>query len=179
MQKLQSRRLYAYNEPMSSLRIDVILASFLLLFLLGACGGQPDAENSARANRPAGNASANATKTNVEELGMLINIPYEAEESVWRSDASQKKLTAVLRFTAANCDRIVADAGKYRSAENVSIPSEAWFPEELIAQGDISGDNTLKGMSYGANLFFQDAFSDGRIIRIEGTNYFVLEMTSK
>lgn len=110
---------------------------------------------------------------------MLINIPYAADESVWRSDASQKKLTAVLRFSAADCDKIAADAARYRPSENVTIPSETWFPDELIAQGDISGDDTLKGTASGANAFFQDAFNEGRLIRIDGTNYFVLEISSK
>lgn len=179
MQKLQCPRLCEYNEPMNSLRIDVILASFLLLFLLAGCGSKPGAVNANLANASAANMPANATKTNAEELGMLINIPYETEETVWRSEPSQKKLTAVLRFSAADCDKIVADAGRYRSPENVTISSESWFPDELVAQGDISGDDTLKGTSYGANAFFLDAYNQGRIIRIEDTNYFVLEISSK
>ncbi|MEP6947314.1 MAG: hypothetical protein ABJA02_15450 [Acidobacteriota bacterium] len=179
MQKLQYWRLNAYNDRMNSLRVDVCLASFLLLCSLAACGGNSGAENPNSANTSSANVPANATKTNAEELGMLINIPYEAEESVWRSDPSQKKLTAVLRFSAADCDKITADAGRYRAPENVTIPSEAWFPDELIAQGDISGDDTLKGSSYGANAFFLESYNQGMIIRIEGTNYFVLEMSSK
>jgi hypothetical protein len=179
MQKLQIQRFYAYNEPMNPLRMDVILACLLLLAGLSACDGNSETEKANSTNASAANVQANATKTNAEELGMLINIPYDAEESVWRSESPQRKLTAVLRFAAADCDKLVADATRYRTPENVTIPSESWFPDELVAQGDISGDDTLKGTSYGANPFFLDSYNDGRMIRIEGTNYFVLEISSK
>ncbi len=161
-------------------RIDVILSSFLLLSSLQGCGGVSD-----NAIRPAANAANSnsektiSTKTNVEELGMLVNIPYEAEESVWRDYASQKKLIAVLKFSAADSDKLVAAATRVRAPESVTIQSEPWFPDELIAQGGLSGDVTLKGSSYAANAFFQDSFNDGRIIRVEGTTYFVLELSAK
>jgi hypothetical protein len=146
-----------------------------------ACGGDKQNANSQKAtNSPSPRAEkSNKTKTNVEELGMLVNIPYEAEDSVWQEDAAQKEITAVLRFTPPDCEKIVADAVKYGAAEKVTIQSESWFPDELIAQGRLSGDDTLKGTSYPANAFFQDDFVDGRLIRIDETSYFVLEVSSK
>ena len=61
----------------------------------------------------------------------------------------------------------------------VTIENETWFPDDLIAYGEMSGDDTLKGTSYAANAFLQDPFNEGRVVRIEGTNYFVLEATAK
>jgi hypothetical protein len=166
---------------MKPLRVDVILAFLLLTALLNACGGgSGNANSKAVADAPkAANENANTPKTNVEELGVLINVPYESEDIVWKDDASHKKLIAVLRFSTADCDKIVADAQKYRKPEDAAIQSESWFPDELVAQGDMSGDDTLKGISYGANAFLQEPFNEGSIIRIEGTNYFVLEASSK
>ena len=151
------------------------------MFFLGACAG-----NNSNTNRPSGSPSGNsnsdkgaATKTNVEELGMLVNIPYEAIDTVWRDDAPNKKLIAVLRFSTADCEKIVADATRIKPAAPAVIQSESWFPDELIAQGELSGDDTLKGMAYAANNFFQDSFNDGRLVRIDGTDYFVLEANAK
>jgi len=110
---------------------------------------------------------------------MLVNIPYEAIDTVWRDDAPNKKLIAVLRFSTADCEKIVADATRIKPAAPAVIQSESWFPDELIAQGELSGDDTLKGMAYAANNFFQDSFNDGRLVRIDGTDYFVLEANAK
>lgn len=110
---------------------------------------------------------------------MLINVPYESEEAFWKDDAAHKKLVAVLRFPQPEANRLIADAEKIRPAQQVAMPSEPWFPPELVAQGDLSGDDTLNGKSYAANAFFQDPYNDGRITRIEDTDYFVLELSAK
>lgn len=173
-------RASAYNVAMNPRLAAVILASFLVCLVIISCGDGESANNSsATSNTNSNKETSSVPKTNVEELGMLVNIPYEAEESVWKTDATGKKLVAVLRFLPADCDRLAADSTKFRKPEDVTVQSEAWFPDELVAQGDLSGDDTLKGISYGANVFFLDAFNEGRLIRVTGTNYFVLEMTSK
>jgi len=166
---------------MKPLRVDVILAFLFFTALLNACGGgSGNAKSKAAPITPnSANETTNSPNTNVEELGLLVRVPYDAEDIVWKDYASHKKLIAVLRFSTADCERIVADAQNYRKPESVSIQSESWFPDELVAQGDISGDDTLKGISYGANAFLQDPFNEGSIIRVEGTNYFVLQATAK
>ena len=110
---------------------------------------------------------------------MLINIPYPSEDTVFKESSSRKKLIAVLRFSATDCDKLAADADRYRKPESVTVENETWFPDDLIAQGDVSGDDTLKGTSYAANAFLLEPFNEGRIVRIEGTNYFVLEASVK
>ena len=155
------------------------LAPFLFLVILTSCGSQSNtnSQNTARANSNA--ANSNVAKTNVEELGMLVNVPYESEEAFWKEDAAHKKLVAVLRFPQPEANRLIADAEKIRPAQQTTIPSESWFPPELIAQGDLSGDDTLNGKAYAANAFFQDPYNDGRITRIEDTDYFVLELSAR
>ncbi len=154
------------------------LALFMFLVILAGCSGaNSNSQNSAASNQKADNSSA--PKTNVEELGMLINVPYESEEAFWKEDASHKRIVAVLRFPTGEANRLIGDAEKIRQPQEVTIPSESWFPPELIAQGNMSGDDTLKGRSYPANAFFQDPYNDGRITRIEDTDYFILELASK
>jgi hypothetical protein len=157
----------------------ILIIILVAIFLINACGG-PQANSNSNANLGhTAQANSNPAKTNVEELGLLINVPYESEEVFWKDDQQNKKIVAVLRFPAGEANRLVADAQKVRPPQKVSINSESWFPQELIAQSDMSGDDMLGGQSYAANAFFQDAYNDGRIIHIDDTDYFVLEMSAK
>ena len=176
---LQFKGRCAYYYKMKTRNAAASLAPFLFLVIFTSCGSQSNTNT--QANSAANSNASNSTtaKTNVEELGMLINVPYESEEAFWKDDAAHKKLVAVLRFPQPEANRLIADAEKVRPAQQTTIPSEPWFPPELIAQGDLSGDDTLNGKSYAANAFFQDPYNDGRITRIEDTDYFVLELSSK
>jgi hypothetical protein len=145
---------------------------------VSACGaGQANSNPSANIN--AAQANSNNTKTNVEELGMLINVPYESDECSFREFPSQKKIIAVLRFPQNEANRLIADAQKVRPPQQVNINPESWFPPELVAQSEMSGDDTLNGKSYAANAFFQDQYNEGRIIKIDDSEYFILELNAK
>ena len=158
----------------------IILTLFISLSLISGCGSEANSNRSNSAppaNQPKDNP--NAAKTNVEELGLLVNVPYDAEDIVWKENAARNKVTAVFRFSTADANKLVAEAEKFGPGENVSVPVETWFPDELTAQGDMSGDSALKGVAYPANAFYQEPYNKGKITRIEGGDYFVLELTSK
>jgi hypothetical protein len=164
---------------MNLLRNCIILASSAI-FAAGACSSGPKANtNTAPGTVGSSNSDANTEKTNVEELGMLVSVPYETEDIVWKDLAAQKKLIAVLRFSSADGAKLVAEASAVHPPVAVSIQCETWFPDELIAQSDLSGDDTLKATAYAANAFLQPPFNEGRISRVEGTDYFVLEVSAK
>jgi hypothetical protein len=156
----------------------VILAFFLAVLTLSGCGAADDSGNSANA-ASASASNSNSVRTNVEELGMIVNVPYESDECAFKEFPSQKKLVAVLRFPQNEANRLIADAEKIRPAQRVSIAPESWFPAELVAQSDMTGDDMLNGQSYAANAFYQDQYSDGRITHIDQTDYFILELSSK
>lgn len=166
---------------MKILRTGVILALFLFLVAVTGCGGgnNNSAVNTAALNPTLENA--NSAKTNVEELKLLINVPYEIEDEdiVWKENVAQKKLIAVLRFSESDADKFVAEAAVRQAPQPVTLSSESWFPSELIAQGELSGDDSLKGFSYAADEFFQEPYNAGRIVRVDGTDYFVLEFSGK
>ena len=155
------------------LAIAVVAAS-----ICSACGG-----NSGNGNANAQKAAArpaekpNAARTNIEELGLLVKIPYETEDIVWKEIPAKKKIIAIMRFSASDANRIVAEAGG--NPENTGIAVESWFPEELIAQTEMSGDNALKGVSYPATAFYQEPYTNGKITRVEGSDYFILEVAAK
>lgn len=166
---------------MKIIRAGVILALFFSAASLSSCvGGNKNANTQSTAapsNRTGENP--NLPKTNVEELGLLVNVPYETEDIVWKEYASQKRLLAVLRFSPADAAKLVAESEKIRSSESAAVSSETWFPAELIAKSEMSGDDNLSGRSYAANQFFQEPYSSGQLVRIENTDYFVLDLTAK
>lgn len=178
---MQIAGLSAYNELMKILRTGVILALFLSSGSFSACGGSNKNSNTNSVVLNPTLENGNSAKTNVEELKLLVNVPYEVEDEdiVWKESADHKKLLAVIRFSNENANKIVAEASAHQATQNVTLPSESWFPSELIAQGELSGDDSLKGLAYAANSFFQEPYTSGRIVRIEGTDFFVLELSAK
>jgi hypothetical protein len=155
------------------LPLSLILSSLLF----GACSAEPDG-NSTSSNSPS-NVNSNSSKKandNLEELGMLIKVPYEPEDVLWLEEPG-RKLTVVLLYLPADVQKVVADAEKHGAATNVSLEPADWFPKELISQHDLSGE-PLQGKQYPANEFFQAPYNSGRLVRIDGTDYFVVELTA-
>lgn len=167
-------------DRMSIIRFAAILALSSSAFLALSCGDPSNngANTQNTAAQHSANVNANAAGTNVEELGVIINVPYEAEDVAWKQSPDRQNVIAVLRFSPADADRVTADAKAIGPSSNVVVNAESWFPDELIAQSDASGDNSLKGQSYPADRFYLEPFTQGRIIRIDQTDYFVLELHS-
>lgn len=172
----------------------IFIALLMLTAIFTACGSN-NAANSNAAGQTANSANSNSAasvKDDIEELELTIKLPFHPEEAVWREDVlgktgdnrvppapSDKKLIAVLRFLKDDADKITAQAEKYKAAVPETINSETWFPAELVAQSQTSGDETLKGKTYAADDFYNAPYADGKLTRIEGTDYFVLELLAK
>jgi hypothetical protein len=165
---------------MNVIKTGLILALLSACTLISGCGGGANSNNVSNGlvGNTANDASSSA-KTNVEELGLLINMPYDAEEIVWKEDTQHKKVIAVLRFSPEDSKKLVAEAEKIKTPEKVTLSTQTWFPPELIAQGGAGGEDTVEGRAYAANAFFQPPYSEGRITRVEDSDYFVLEVTAK
>ncbi|MCA1637367.1 MAG: hypothetical protein LC768_03365 [Acidobacteria bacterium] len=125
------------------------------------------------------------------ELSKIIKLPLTPEEVTYKEVNSNidkggkmlpttdgKKLIVVLKFSPQDANQIVAQAEKYKPPVGAEIDAENWFPAELVAQSQLSGDETLKGTAYAANEFLQPPFNNGKITRIADTDFFVLELTS-
>lgn len=175
-----------YNWQMKCLPTNLACGFFLSIFLLGACVNNETANNAnLSANRTANYANENKIppKDDVEELERIVKLPFQPEETTWRETdvnaaTGEKKLTAVLKFLAEDANKIIAQAETYKPAVVSDIDAEDWFPAELIAQSQLSGDGHLKGKSYAANDFLQTPYSNGKLTRIDDTDYFVLELIS-
>lgn len=155
-----------------------------LLLVLGVLFAACDGAGTSNGQSDSSHANANsqtskAPRTNVEELRLLVNVPYEVEDVAWKEDTVNKSLIAVLRFSPVDSDKIVADAQRSGAPQPGAISPETWFPDELTAQSSMSGDNILKGIAYPATGFLHEPYSAGKLTRIDDTDYFVLEVTSK
>ena len=150
-----------------------------LVFLLAGCVGK-DAANKRDAQNSNTNSNASPAKDDAEEFSKVVNLAVAPEEVLWRESETKsgKKLVAVLKYSSVDAQTIVANAEKHRAAIAAELDAENWFPPELIAQSQGSGDEILKGKSYAANDFFSESYKNGKITRINDTDYFVLELTN-
>lgn len=156
----------------------IIARIFLISILLTAYGCTTGTQETA--NRPINantnaNAELNSANSNLEELKMLINVPYETEDLAWKKENGSNKIVAVLRFSPEDADKITAGSGPAKG--KVSISPESWYPSELTAQSETLGDSGLDGTVYDPKLFMLAPYSQGRLIRIDATNYFLLELS--
>lgn len=180
-------------------RAKIIFIFLSAVFILNACSENDSVNNnSANANSNRANVSVKTNSNteivpqdNVEDLAKIIKLNVLPEESVYietnlntKNDApnvpapSEKKLFAVMKFTPENTAQIVAQAEKHKPAEPSDVDAESWFPAELVAQSQLTGDEFLKGVTYAANDFLQTPYSKGKLTRINSTDYFILELTT-
>ncbi|HQU85602.1 MAG TPA: hypothetical protein PKY59_20880 [Pyrinomonadaceae bacterium] len=150
-----------------------------------SCAGEEanTANNSNITNINPANTNRISAKDDIEELETIIKIPFHPEEALWREEnlgnQNAKKMTVVLKFLPEESAKIVAEAEPKKAVTQTILPVETWFPAELVASSQLSGDDTLKGNVYSAEQFFQPPYSDGRLIRMENSSYFILELFSK
>ncbi len=131
--------------------------------------------------------NANVAEDNEAELKSLINLPFDPEENLYREDTlgetsnnnrvpgpNDRKLTAVLKFSKEDTEKLIERLQEKGDPFEAKIDSEPWFPAELIAKSQTSGDESIKGTGYKADIFFKSPYANGSLTRVDGTDYFVL-----
>lgn len=172
--------------PKTSVKTKSIWLLLLSVILSISCGSQTESNTNAKTNSNAANVTGNENSTiandDIAALNNQVILPFIPEEVSWHEenakDSGDKKLTAVMKFTAEDAKNLTAQVEKHRPAEAVEIGTEQWFPAELIAQSQLSGNESLKGNAYAPTDFIQLPYKNGRLIRIENSNYFVLELST-
>lgn len=181
-----------YNQSMRKIS-NKFSAGFLILIFASffvACGGSGNSNaNQTAANNQvnSGDANSNAPSEDLMELINKVRLPELPEENVWREEISgdqttggkaRRKITVVLKYTPEGSARLVSLIAARQPVAEAEIGTEDWFPEELIAQSQISGNESLKVDSYAANDFFNEPYSQGKLSRVRGTGYFILELSA-
>jgi hypothetical protein len=166
-----------YNYSMHFSRPAFLLLVLASQLLLG-CSGTSGNNNVANSSADAANTAPAGPKDNIDEFGMIVRLPFVPEEVVWEEKPEQKKLTAVLRFSPEDAGKMAADVAKAGPATADTLSVESWYPNELIAQGELTGESTVKGQSYPADSFLNPPYTKGKITRVENTDYFILQISS-
>ena len=176
----------------SKINLYIFLAAALLI---NACSGGENANQISiqTSNQPpeANSNSVIAAKNDPAELSKIINLPIMPEEADWREEPigkqtrsnrapgpDDRRMTAVLHYLPEDTPKLIALIEKHKPAQAAELEVESWFPAELIAQSQTSGNETIKGTAYAANDFLQSPYLTGRITHISGTDYFVLELST-
>lgn len=166
---------------MKFLRPVAILTFFSLLLLLASCSSPSDSSNNAAntGNRKADISSSNTANSNAEELGMLINFTWEPEDLTWKRNEEKKLVTAVFRLEDEDQKKLLEQLAAKPPGARKEIQLEEWFPAELIAQGESAGGSSVAGNAQTAEDYFQMPYNEGTITRIDGTDFFILEVWTK
>ncbi len=172
-------------------RNSLILALILSIQILTGCGGSDSNTNESNSNERKNTAAApeperEGVKDNSDELSALIKLPFQPEDVVWKEFVSDKpggqqgkRLLAVFQLTAEDSKKLVDRAAKIKPGTPVSLPSEKWFPTELVTQSEIGGEQGIQAMSYPADEFFLPPYTEGTLSRVDNTDFFVLELFAK
>lgn len=157
-----------------TLALRLVILTLFGAVLISGCGAGEASKANSESALPS--PDPNAPRSSVEELGLIIRLPYEAEDCLWKQDPETKTITAVLRFDEEDTGKLAAEVEKLRTGEDASIPMQTWFPGDMIVDSDLRGDDQLHGKSYPADPFFLEPYNAGRLLRITGTDYWVLEI---
>ena len=158
--------------------IAVLLTPLLAILTLTSCSSPAGNGNTANSAASSANAANRGPEDNVEELAMLVRLPIQPEEVAWKEDPQKKSLTAVLRFSPEDASKMAAEIAKNGQPTRESLTVETWYPAELIAQSELTGESTVTGASYPAEPFLNPPYTKGKISQIENTDYFILQISS-
>lgn len=167
---------------------------FLLLtasFLLGitACG--KSSIGGSTSNTSADSAQA-LTNDDLEELQGLVYLPVDPDEVSWRerplteseaasagSKEGASRLVAVLRYEGDNAQKFSTSLAGLGKGEPGTAAVETWYPAELIAKGQTGTEETVKVTKYSADSYAKPPYRKGRLFRVEGIDFYILELFSE
>ena len=169
-----------------------LIVALSLALTAAGCGNAEsgNSNNTSNASTVASNNAANAPRDNEDEFELLVNLPVEPEDVVWKdaaqldhskanSGAANDRMVAVLRFTPERANELVSSLGAPLAPSNRSFDCENWYPAELIAQCSVSGDGKFTGEMFSAASILKPPFTDGRLTRVDKTGFFILELSAR
>ena len=109
----------------------------------------------------------------------MIRVPIEPEEVVWRifpDGQNGQRLVAVFRLSPEASKSFATNMNATGGGHSVQVNVEQWFPAELIAMGETTGEMAVNGKAFPANDYYQSPFNIGTITAIPETDYVILEL---
>jgi hypothetical protein len=160
----------------------IAVFGILIMFLIACSPPEEQRQTNTQSNEK--KFQSPPSKDDIAELNSMIRLPYLPEEVTWHEersneDPNNKRLVAVMRFSEQDEEALIGEAEKHGKPQPTELEVEDWFPAELVAQNELSGDGTLKGSAYSATDFIQMPYRKGRLVKIENSHYFVLELCTE
>lgn len=157
-----------------------LLPIILISMLITGCGaGSGDGANNANVASSSVATNANKANTNAEELGLLVNFPWETEDLAWKKDDARKTLVAAFRLSPEDAKKLSEQLAAKGQGTPKEVTVEDWFPAELIAQGESSGGSSVAATAFSADDLYQPPYTKGTIAHVDGTDYFVIEVNAQ
>lgn len=168
-------------------RSSALIVVFLFIQLLSGCSTQSTNSNSTTNNANSRTASAEpekeGVKDNAEELAALITFSLETEDLSWKEFPAKgdqrRRILAVFQLSPEDTKKLVERAARIRPAKQASLATEKWFPTELTTQSEMNSDEGIPAVSYAADEFYLEPFTEGTLSRVDNTDFFVLELFAK
>jgi len=164
---------------------SLLVALTIILFLSASCSlnrsSNDNPQLAANANSTSGNATdvSKSPNDDIEDLRANINVQFEPEEVSWRIVTNPKggeRLIAVFRLSAADAAAFAARSGAKGSHNSTDVGVENWFPPELKAMGETTGESTINGVSIPVNEFLRAPFNEGQAYVIPDSDYLIVEL---
>ena len=153
--------------------------------LLAACSSGPSGgsnQNAGNANNTASNRPVSQTgNDDIEDLRSQIQIPFEPEEVTWRvvpAGNNGKRLIAIIRLAPESFKAFSSRLTASGAGRPVQVAVETWFPAELLAMSETTGELNVPATSFPAGEFFQPPFNSGSVSVIPDTEYVIVELQS-
>lgn len=134
--------------------------------------------------------SKSKVSSDVLELSKYIVLPYRPTAVLWQTaiqgNASNRvpgptdwELTAILTFSQADVEKIVAEAALQENPYVDSVQPQEWFPPELkayVVKDANTGEYQLQGKVYSAIAFTKLSLRNGLLLRVGETQYLLLHL---
>ncbi|MGH9949899.1 MAG: hypothetical protein ACRD6X_22250 [Pyrinomonadaceae bacterium] len=163
-----------------SIFLVVIFGSIFISSCSSNRNSNDNIQSAPNANSNIGN-STDPTKTtndNIEELRTIIIVPFEPDEVVWRvfkGTGSEDRLVAVFRLMKNDAESFSSKVSA-NVADVAAVSVEDWFPAELKAMGETTGESNISCSVLPAAEFVQEPYSNGTVYVVPDSGYIVVEL---
>ena len=126
-------------------------------------------------------------QTNIDALAAVINLPVRPTAAAWLEiplgnpdnrapGPTDYRLDAFLTYSAEEAARVLEQVGGESNGRNKTLPTEAWWPTQVLEQATEGGRISVR--QYGGTSFLRSPFTQGTLSQIDGTDQFLLTLLS-
>lgn len=123
----------------------------------------------------------------IEKLAEAINLKFKPSEAVWHAKTlgnpdnrvpgpTDHQLIAVMKFNADDEQKFVESLKKDPEMKIGNTDIKEWFPDDLKALKN--EENKIIGEKFSADDFLRPPYSNGLLLKVKDSNYYILNIYS-